>query len=54
MTNNPEKIYGIKGYGLEISERVPIQIKAKKTDFFYLKTKQNKMGHLVNYNEETA
>ncbi|MCR5785348.1 MAG: bifunctional 3,4-dihydroxy-2-butanone-4-phosphate synthase/GTP cyclohydrolase II [Eubacterium sp.] len=54
MTNNPEKIYGIKGYGLEISERVPIQIKAKKTDLFYLKTKQNKMGHLVNYNEETA
>ena len=49
LTNNPKKIEGIEGYGLSIVERVPIQIPAKKTDIFYLKTKQIKMGHLVNY-----
>ena len=51
MTNNPLKIEGIDGYGLKIVERVPIQIPAKKTDLFYLKTKQNKMGHYLNYDE---
>ncbi|MEG1595984.1 MAG: bifunctional 3,4-dihydroxy-2-butanone-4-phosphate synthase/GTP cyclohydrolase II [Lachnospiraceae bacterium] len=49
MTNNPQKIQGLDAYGIEVIERVPIQIKAKKTNVFYLKTKQDKMGHLVNY-----
>ncbi len=49
MTNNPDKLYNIDGYGVSIVERVPIQIEAKKTDIFYLRTKQKKMGHLVDY-----
>ena len=49
MTNNPDKLYNIDGYGVSIVERVPIQIAARKTDIFYLRTKQEKMGHLVDY-----
>lgn len=49
ITNNPQKIKGLESYGMKIVERVPIQMKAKTTDLFYLRTKQEKMGHLVNY-----
>ena len=50
MTNNPKKIYGLgdKNCGLEITERIPLQIQAQKFDSFYLETKMKRMGHLLN------
>ena len=48
ITNNPKKIVGLKGYGLEVVERVPIEIPPNKFDLKYLKAKRDKMGHLLN------
>lgn len=49
LTNNPDKIYQLTEFGMEISERVPIQMTATAHDLFYLKTKQTRMGHLLQY-----
>lgn len=47
LTNNPRKIAGLKGYGLELVERVPIQMPAEKENEQYLRTKKEKLGHLL-------
>ncbi len=48
LTNNPRKIVGIDGYGLRIVERVPIQIEANPNNLAYLKTKKDRLGHLLD------
>ena len=49
LTNNPDKVYQLSDFGLEITERVPIQMEATRDDIFYLRTKQRRMGHILNY-----
>ncbi|MBR6332135.1 MAG: bifunctional 3,4-dihydroxy-2-butanone-4-phosphate synthase/GTP cyclohydrolase II [Dehalococcoidales bacterium] len=48
LTNNPDKVYQLKEFGLEITERVPIQMSATDYDVNYLKTKQVRMGHILD------
>ena len=50
MTNNPKKIIGLEAYGLEVVGRIPIVVPANQENISYLKTKQEKMGHLLNVN----
>ncbi|WP_369684766.1 bifunctional 3,4-dihydroxy-2-butanone-4-phosphate synthase/GTP cyclohydrolase II [Ignavibacterium album] len=47
LTNNPKKVIGLKGYGLEIIERVPIEIPPNKNNEKYLQTKRDKLGHII-------
>lgn len=49
LTNNPDKVYQLSEFGLEILQRVPIQMDATPHDLFYLKTKQKRMGHILKY-----
>lgn len=48
LTNNPDKVYQLEDYGMTIAKRVPIEMEATKYDRFYLKTKQARMGHILN------
>lgn len=52
MTNNPRKIKGLDGYGLEVVERVPLQLPANKDNSRYLHTKKDKLGHLLSFPED--
>jgi 3,4-dihydroxy 2-butanone 4-phosphate synthase/GTP cyclohydrolase II len=54
MTNNPSKYGGLEGFGLEISERVPLEIVPNAENIAYLRTKQQKMGHLLALGEDAA
>ena len=49
LTNNPDKVYQLSDYGMEITERVPIQMTATMYDIAYIRTKQKRMGHILNY-----
>ena len=46
MTNNPNKVYGLDGFGLRVAQRVPIEVEPQQYDRFYLQTKKDKMGHI--------
>lgn len=52
LTNNPKKIIGLEGYGLEISGRMPIEVQPKDENLIYLKTKRDKMGHMILGNDK--
>jgi 3,4-dihydroxy 2-butanone 4-phosphate synthase/GTP cyclohydrolase II len=52
MTNNPKKLIGLEGYGLEIVERIPLEVGICEHNINYLKTKKEKLGHLLNLKEE--
>ena len=52
LTNNPTKIVGLEGYGLEVTERVALEIDPNKENKFYLQVKKDKMGHLLDFDEE--
>lgn len=56
LTNNPKKVVGLDGYGLEVVERVPILVEANEANEFYIRTKKEKMGHILsdtNFNSNT-
>jgi 3,4-dihydroxy 2-butanone 4-phosphate synthase / GTP cyclohydrolase II len=49
LTNNPQKISGLEGFGLELVERIPIQTLSNSKNIRYMKTKKEKMGHILNF-----
>lgn len=49
LTNNPDKVYQLEDFGIQITKRVPIHMAATKEDIIYLRTKQDKMGHILSY-----
>ncbi len=49
MTNNPRKVVGLDSYGIEITERVPIEIRPNGRNLRYLETKKHRMGHLLDH-----
>lgn len=49
LTNNPDKVYQLSDFGVEITERIPLQMESTVHDMFYLKTKQERMGHILKY-----
>jgi 3,4-dihydroxy 2-butanone 4-phosphate synthase/GTP cyclohydrolase II len=49
LTNNPDKVYQLSDFGIEITERVPIEAEANKHDVEYLRTKRDRMGHYLNF-----
>lgn len=51
MTNNPLKLHGLSGYGIEITSREPIQLNHNERNEFYMKTKKDKMGHMLKFKE---
>jgi 3,4-dihydroxy 2-butanone 4-phosphate synthase/GTP cyclohydrolase II len=53
ITNNPKKVVGLQGYNLEIVERIPIEVPATPKSFKYLKTKQEKLGHIIDVDKST-
>jgi 3,4-dihydroxy 2-butanone 4-phosphate synthase/GTP cyclohydrolase II len=53
MTNNPKKVVGLHGYGLDIVERVPLEIDPNEINVSYLRTKRDKMGHLILFEPRT-
>ena len=48
MTNNPRKIVGVQGHGLEVVERIPLEIQSNPGNKIYMNTKKNKLGHILN------
>jgi 3,4-dihydroxy 2-butanone 4-phosphate synthase/GTP cyclohydrolase II len=54
MTNNPKKIIGLRGYGLSVTEQVPISVRPNRHNWSYLQTKRDKLGHLIPADETLA
>jgi 3,4-dihydroxy 2-butanone 4-phosphate synthase/GTP cyclohydrolase II len=52
MTNNPRKIVGLEGYGIEITDRVPIETGLCEVNEYYMRTKQEKMGHILHFGKK--
>jgi 3,4-dihydroxy 2-butanone 4-phosphate synthase/GTP cyclohydrolase II len=51
LTNNPKKIVGLEGYGLSVTERMPIEIQPGPDNLRYLQAKRDKMGHMLHHQD---